>query len=105
MSSKNIQQVSKVSASSSKTSPSMSLRMVCRYLLVALLISMAFYDVASAASKKFIKGFILGALLAKNNHYPVVVHEHSKHKYWVFNDVNLSLDFTDFPIKKPGYYI
>lgn len=60
--------------------PSLSMRLLCRYILIALLLSVAFYDVASAASKKFIKGFILGALLAKN-HYPVVVHESHKHKF------------------------
>lgn len=50
-------------------------------MLVAVLLSVAYYDLTSAASKKFIKGFILGALLAKN-HYPVVVHESGhKHKF------------------------
>lgn len=61
--------------------PSLTFRLMCRFMLVTLLLSVAFYDVTSAASKKFIKGFILGALLAKN-HYPVVVHEaHGKHKF------------------------
>lgn len=55
-------------------------QLMCRFLLVSLIMSVAFYDLTSAASKKFIKGFILGALLAKN-HYPVVVQEsHKGHK-------------------------
>lgn len=59
----------------------MTARLIFQYMLIVVLISLAFYDLTSAASKKFIKGFILGALLAKNNHYPVVVHEaHHKHK-------------------------
>lgn len=57
---------------------SMTTKLICRFTLIALLLSVAFYDMTSAASKKFIKGFILGALLAKN-HYPVVVHESHKH--------------------------
>lgn len=58
------------------------IQLICRFMLVSLILSVAFYDLTSAASKKFIKGFILGALLAKN-HYPVVVHESHKghHKY------------------------
>lgn len=64
----------------SSITPSMTIRLLCRFMLIALVLSVVFYDLASAASKKFIKGFILGALLAKN-HYPVVVHEsHGKHK-------------------------
>jgi len=57
------------------------IKLISRFMLVVLLLSIAYYDMTSAASKKFIKGFILGALLAKN-HYPVVVHETShKHKF------------------------
>lgn len=63
------------------TSVSFSMRLVCRFVLIALILTIVYHDVASAASKKFIKGFILGALLAKN-HYPVVMHESShKHKF------------------------
>lgn len=57
-----------------------TVRLIARYLLIAMVLTVAFYDVASAVSKKFIKGFILGALLAKKQ-YPVVVHESHKHKY------------------------
>lgn len=53
-------------------------QLLCRLMLIALLLSVSFYDLTSAASKKFIKGFILGALLAKN-HYPMVVSEGHKH--------------------------
>lgn len=61
------------------SSTSATMRLLCRFMLVALLLSVVFYDLTSAASKKFIKGFILGALLAKK-HYPIVVHEtHHKH--------------------------
>lgn len=68
--------------SSSSIIPSVNMRLLCRYVLVALLLTTAFYDLAAAGSKKFIKGFILGALLAKNHHIPVVVHEaHHKHKF------------------------
>lgn len=61
--------------------PALTMRLLCGYFLIAMLLSVAFYDMASAASKKFIKGFILGALLAKNHHYPVVVESHKHSKY------------------------
>ena len=63
------------------TTNSLFIRLICRFLLITMVISLTYYEMTSAASKKFIKGFILGALLAKN-HYPVVVHEsHHKHKF------------------------
>lgn len=69
-------------STTTSATPSITMKLVCRYMLFALLLTVAFYDSASAASKKFIKGFILGALLAKNHHVPVVVHEaHHKHKF------------------------
>ena len=41
-------------------------------MLVVCVLSVAFIDLTSAVSKKFIKGFLLGAYMAKH-HEPVVV--------------------------------
>lgn len=47
-------------------------RLMARFLLIALVLFVAFTDLTSAMSKKFIKGFLLGAYMAKH-HEPVVV--------------------------------
>lgn len=47
-------------------------RLLARFLLIALVLFVAFTDLTSAMSKKFIKGFLLGAYMAKH-HEPVVV--------------------------------
>lgn len=48
------------------------LRSLAQVLLVAIVLFVAFADLTSAVSKKFIKGFLLGAYMAKH-HEPVVV--------------------------------
>ena len=48
-------------------------RIVCRILLIVLIFTIAFNDLASAASKKFIKGFLLGAYMAQKKK-PIIVH-------------------------------
>ena len=59
---------------------SSSIRILCRFMLIALLLSVTFYDLTSAASKKFIKGFLLGAYMAKHHEPMVVVTK--KHGWW-----------------------
>lgn len=55
-------------------SPSQAVRYIARGLLVALVVFVAFNVMTSAGSvsKKFMKGFILGAYMAKH-HKPVIV--------------------------------
>lgn len=48
------------------------IRLLARVLLIMAILSIAFIDLTSAVSKKFIKGFLLGAYMAKH-HEPVVV--------------------------------
>lgn len=48
------------------------LRCLAQVVLIATILFVAFADLTSAVSKKFIKGFLLGAYMAKH-HEPVVV--------------------------------
>ena len=48
------------------------LRCLAQVVLIATVLFVAFADLTSAVSKKFIKGFLLGAYMAKH-HEPVVV--------------------------------
>lgn len=48
------------------------LRCLAQVLLISMVLFIAFADLTSAMSKKFIKGFLLGAYMAKH-HEPVVV--------------------------------
>lgn len=48
------------------------LRCLAQVILIISVLFIAFCDVTSAVSKKFIKGFLLGAYMAKH-HEPVVV--------------------------------
>ena len=48
------------------------LRCLAQVLLIASILFVAFADLTSAVSKKFIKGFLLGAYMAKH-HEPVVI--------------------------------
>lgn len=55
-------------------------RVISRYLLVAILLVIACSEPSLArVSKKFLKGFLLGAYMAKH-HEPIVIHmEKAKH--------------------------
>lgn len=57
-----------------------NIRFISRLLLVTLLIVLACSEPSVArVSKKFLKGFLLGAYMAKH-HEPIVIHmEKSKH--------------------------
>lgn len=48
------------------------LRVLAQVILISCVLFVAFCDLTSAVSKKFIKGFLLGAYMAKH-HEPVVV--------------------------------
>lgn len=48
------------------------LRCLAQVVLIATVLFVALADLTSAVSKKFIKGFLLGAYMAKH-HEPVVV--------------------------------
>lgn len=48
------------------------MRFMAQMILITTILALAFCDLTSAMSKKFIKGFLLGAYMAKH-HEPVVV--------------------------------
>lgn len=56
-----------------------SFRLACRLLLAALLLLVAAGEPCFArVSKKFLKGFLLGAYMAKH-HEPIVIHMEKKY--------------------------
>lgn len=62
------------------TNASYVMRVVCRVLLaVTMLVVICSEPTLAKVSKKFLKGFLLGAYMAKH-HEPIVIHmEKSKH--------------------------
>lgn len=69
----------KANNSSNKMLSSQLVRLLARTMLISLIVFVAYNEVVTAGSvsKKFMKGFLLGAYMAKH-HKPVIV-VHKKH--------------------------